>query len=163
MLNSTQTVTISSKELVLPGNGLLWRMSVDTYHALVDTGTFASDEDVELIHGYVVKKMPKNPRHAKANQWLVILLAQMKRIRPNPGVRYPVLKRLECYLFNLYCPKADELQQNPPPQSSLIDPTFSHRPDSQDRSTAVCTLATANASAKPGAPCLPSATDFKNS
>jgi Uma2 family endonuclease len=77
MLNSTQTAIIPPEELALPGNGLLWRMSVDTYHALVDAGTFASDEDVELIHGYVVKKMPKNPSHAKANQWLVMLIAQM--------------------------------------------------------------------------------------
>ena len=55
----------------------LWRMSVETYHALVAAGTFAPDNDVELIHGYVVKKMSKNPPHAKANQWLLIFLSQI--------------------------------------------------------------------------------------
>ena len=55
----------------------LWRMSVATYHELVAAGTFAPDNDVELIHGYVVKKMSKNPPHAKANQWLLILLSQI--------------------------------------------------------------------------------------
>ena len=73
----TQNITITPKELALPGNGLLWRMSVDTYHALVDAGTFAPDEDVELIHGYIVKKMSKNPLHAKANQWLLIFFSQL--------------------------------------------------------------------------------------
>lgn len=77
MTTTTQNVIVSPEELALLGDGLLWRMSVDTYHALVDAGTFAPDEDVELIHGYVVKKMSKNPFHAKANQWLLIFLSQL--------------------------------------------------------------------------------------
>jgi Uma2 family endonuclease len=77
MSTATQNVTISPKELSSLGEGLLWRMSVDTYHALVDAGTFGPDEDVELIHGYVVKKMSKNPLHAKANQWLLIFFSQL--------------------------------------------------------------------------------------
>jgi len=72
-----QNVTITPKEFSLPRNDLLWRMSVDTYHDLVDAGTFAPDEDVELIHGYVVKKMSKSPLHAKANQWLLIYFSQL--------------------------------------------------------------------------------------
>jgi Uma2 family endonuclease len=72
-----QNVTITPKEFSLPRNDLLWRMSVDTYHDLVDAGTFAPDEDVELIHGYVVKKKLKSPLHAKANQWLLIFFSQL--------------------------------------------------------------------------------------
>lgn len=63
--------------LSLSGDGTLWRMSVETYHNLIEKGAFGPDEDVELIHGYVVNKMPKNPIHAKVNQWLLIHFSQL--------------------------------------------------------------------------------------
>jgi Uma2 family endonuclease len=73
----TQKVPNSTPELALPGKDRLWRMSVETYHELVEAGTFGPEEDVELIHGYVVRKMPKNPLHAKANQWLLIYFSKL--------------------------------------------------------------------------------------
>ena len=71
----------SPKELALPGNGQLWRMSIETYHDLIDAGTFGPDEKIELIHGYIIKKMPKNPLHAKVNQWLLIYFSQLINIQ----------------------------------------------------------------------------------
>lgn len=77
MPTANNSVTITPEELSQAGNGSLWRMSLETYHELVNAGTFAPGEAVELIHGYVVEKMPKNPLHAKANQWLLIYFSKL--------------------------------------------------------------------------------------
>ena len=56
---------------------IFWRMSVETYHQLIETGAFHPEEKVELIHGLLIKKMPKKPAHAKATQKLMILLGML--------------------------------------------------------------------------------------
>ena len=55
----------------------LWRMSIDTYHQMIEMGAFSRDDEIELIHGYLVKKMPKNRRHAKITQILLALIGQL--------------------------------------------------------------------------------------
>ncbi|MEM7799143.1 MAG: Uma2 family endonuclease [Chloroflexota bacterium] len=55
----------------------LWRMSVETYHQLIASGAFNPDDDIELIHGYLVKKMPKNRRHALITQALLAIISQI--------------------------------------------------------------------------------------
>ncbi len=42
---------------------LLRRFTVDEYHRLLRDGYFAHDEGYELIDGFIVKKMPKDPIH----------------------------------------------------------------------------------------------------
>jgi len=42
----------------------LKRFSVDEYHALIDQGAFANDEDYELLEGWVVHKMGKKRAHS---------------------------------------------------------------------------------------------------
>jgi Uma2 family endonuclease len=41
----------------------LKRFTVDEYHAMIDAGVFAEDENFELLEGLIVRKMTKNPPH----------------------------------------------------------------------------------------------------
>jgi Uma2 family endonuclease len=42
---------------------LLRRFTVDEYHHMIRTGILAEDEPVELLDGWIVFKMPRNPPH----------------------------------------------------------------------------------------------------
>jgi hypothetical protein len=42
---------------------LLRQFTVDEYHQMIRTGILGEDEPVELIEGWIVKKMPRNPPH----------------------------------------------------------------------------------------------------
>jgi hypothetical protein len=39
------------------------RFSVDEYHRMIDLGILTDEDKVELLEGYVVLKMPRNPSH----------------------------------------------------------------------------------------------------
>jgi Uma2 family endonuclease len=41
----------------------IWRLSVDQYHAMVGAGILTDDDPVELLEGWLVPQMPKNPSH----------------------------------------------------------------------------------------------------
>ena len=81
MLTVSQTLSIPTKMMPLLGNQMLWRMKVEHYHKLIEEGAFLPHNDVELIHGVVIKKMSKNPPHSKANQRLLLLFIQLLSIR----------------------------------------------------------------------------------
>lgn len=42
---------------------LFRRLSVDQYHAMVESGILTEDDAVELLEGWLVAKMAKNPPH----------------------------------------------------------------------------------------------------
>jgi Uma2 family endonuclease len=44
----------------------LWRFSVDKYHELIESGVLDEDAPVELLEGWLVEKMSKNPPHTLA-------------------------------------------------------------------------------------------------
>ncbi|WP_250123023.1 hypothetical protein [Chroococcidiopsis sp. CCMEE 29] len=52
---------------------LIWRLSVEQYHAMIQAGILTDDDPVELLEGWLVFKMPKNPAH-RATTRLVELL-----------------------------------------------------------------------------------------
>ena len=54
----------------------IWRLRVDQYHAMIQAGILAEDDPVELLEGWLVTKMPKNPRHRVATQLTREALAQ---------------------------------------------------------------------------------------
>lgn len=39
------------------------RFSVGEYHRMIAAGILAEDEPIELLDGWIVTKIPKNPRH----------------------------------------------------------------------------------------------------
>jgi Uma2 family endonuclease len=42
------------------------RFTVDEYHRMIEWGFFAEDDGFELLEGYIVAKMPRNPLHDAA-------------------------------------------------------------------------------------------------
>lgn len=57
------------------------RISVDQYHLMVASGVFADNEAVELLEGWLMPKMPKNPPH---NLAMGLLCDALRAILP-PG------------------------------------------------------------------------------
>jgi Uma2 family endonuclease len=53
---------VSTLKQDLP-NELLWRMSIDKYHDMIRLGILTEDDPVELLEGWLVEKMPRNPIH----------------------------------------------------------------------------------------------------
>ena len=39
------------------------RFTVDEYHRMIETGVLGEDDDVELLEGWIVPKMPRSPTH----------------------------------------------------------------------------------------------------
>jgi Uma2 family endonuclease len=66
---SAISVAESSCTLPIPLESLK-RFTVEEYHALLEGGCIADDEDYELLEGFLVRKMGKKRRHSLATQWL---------------------------------------------------------------------------------------------
>lgn len=58
---------------------LLWPLSVEQYHAMIDADILTEDDPVELLGGYLVPKMPKKPPHRLATG---LLREALERILP---------------------------------------------------------------------------------
>jgi hypothetical protein len=65
----------------------LWlrRWSVAEYHRMIESGILGPDDRVELLEGWVVKKMPQKPPHAssvgRVNRWLGRILPSTWSLR----------------------------------------------------------------------------------
>lgn len=55
----------------------IYRLSVEQYHQMIATGLFADDEALELLEGWLVPKMSKNPPHTFYTDLLQQLLREM--------------------------------------------------------------------------------------
>lgn len=44
-------------------NDLILRLSIEQYHAMIQSGILTDDDSVELLEGWLIFKMPKNPPH----------------------------------------------------------------------------------------------------
>jgi Uma2 family endonuclease len=70
-----------------------YRMSVEKYEAMVESGVFTKDDRLELIEGYLVAKMTKGARHSTASErlWRAIncLLAAGWHVRIEKPVKIP--------------------------------------------------------------------------
>ena len=53
------------------------KFTVDEYHKLTEIGFFDEDDNVELLEGYLVHKMAKNPPHESTNDRLMRILIRM--------------------------------------------------------------------------------------
>jgi Uma2 family endonuclease len=55
--------------LAPPATSLAWpqaalrRFSVDEYHRMIETGVLGEDDNVELLEGWIISKMSRNPPH----------------------------------------------------------------------------------------------------
>jgi len=46
----------------------VWRLSVEQYHQIIRAGILTKDDPIELLEGWLIQKMPKNPRHRAATK-----------------------------------------------------------------------------------------------
>lgn len=60
-------------------NDYIWRLSVEQYHEMIRAGILTDDDPVELLEGWLVVKMPKNPPHRLATQ---LTRAALERLLP---------------------------------------------------------------------------------
>jgi len=72
MSTTTPTVPIAPPSPGLPATPVLLpivptlpvrRFTVDEYHRMIQAGILGEDDDVELLEGWIVPKMPRNPPH----------------------------------------------------------------------------------------------------
>jgi Uma2 family endonuclease len=54
-----------------------WPISVARYHKMIATGVLTPDDHVELLEGWILPKMPKNPAHVFAVETLIELLLRL--------------------------------------------------------------------------------------
>jgi hypothetical protein len=47
----------------VPPGELMFRLSVDQYHQMINSGTLSTDDPVELVEGILLYTMPKKPSH----------------------------------------------------------------------------------------------------
>jgi Uma2 family endonuclease len=64
------------KSLTVPADPI-WRLRVDQYQEMIRAGILTDDDPVELLEGWLVTKMPKNPRHTLATQLTYQALSQV--------------------------------------------------------------------------------------
>ncbi len=60
---SPSTLPSGDLRAAAPGASI-WRWRVDQYHAMIRAGILTEDDPVELLEGWLVTKMPKNPHHS---------------------------------------------------------------------------------------------------
>jgi Uma2 family endonuclease len=67
MSSTTQFEQPTVKPPAVPGEPIR-RLTVKQYHAMVQAGILTEDDTVELLEGWLVAKMPKNPSHSSATR-----------------------------------------------------------------------------------------------
>jgi Uma2 family endonuclease len=55
----------------------IWRLTVTQYHQMIEAGILTEDDPVELLEGWLVTKMPKNPPHSISTQLTRDVLAKI--------------------------------------------------------------------------------------
>lgn len=55
----------------------VWRLSLEQYHRMIQTGILTDDDPVEFLEGLLVTKTPKNPSHSLATHLTHNALAQV--------------------------------------------------------------------------------------
>jgi Uma2 family endonuclease len=53
----------------IPGE-YIWRLTLDQFHEMIRNGILTDSDPVELLEGWLVTKMPRNPPHRLANRRL---------------------------------------------------------------------------------------------
>lgn len=68
MIASTNRVPQPPNHTVAVPTDPIWRLSVAQYHDMIQSGILTEDDPVELLEGWLVIKLAKNPRHTLATQ-----------------------------------------------------------------------------------------------
>jgi Uma2 family endonuclease len=63
MSGAKRAVTLNTVQSAAVPTDLIWRLRVEQYHAMIRAGILTDDDPVELLDGWLVSKIPKNPPH----------------------------------------------------------------------------------------------------
>jgi Uma2 family endonuclease len=77
MTDAQLTLESGESVTVAPFYAPLYRMTVEQYHEMIAAGILTENDPVELLEGYLVTKMPTNPRHRFTTQTLREYLAKL--------------------------------------------------------------------------------------
>lgn len=77
MAVSTKAIPQTVASPLIPLPDFVWRLSVEQYHKMINTGILTEDDPVELLEGILVTKMPKNPPHSLVTQLVRDALARI--------------------------------------------------------------------------------------
>ena len=69
---ATPSIT-TSEQPVIVSTDVIWRFSVDQYHAMIQAGILTEDDPVELLEGWLVTKCPRTLDIVLSLNWPVIL------------------------------------------------------------------------------------------
>ena len=72
----------------LPGG--LFRLSVQDYHEMIEAGILTPEDKVELIDGYLVKKMPQNTPHSSTIMRITKILIRVLPADWNARIQLPI-------------------------------------------------------------------------
>jgi Uma2 family endonuclease len=67
---SVLVTSITSPPTIVPASEPLWRLTVTQYHQMIAAGILTSDDPVELLDGWLVQKMAKNPPHRVTTRFI---------------------------------------------------------------------------------------------
>ncbi len=76
MAVDTQLIEHSDHTAVVPTEPI-WRLRIGQYQQMVGTGILTDDDPVELLEGWLVTKMPKNPPQSITTQLIREAIAQL--------------------------------------------------------------------------------------
>jgi Uma2 family endonuclease len=65
---ATVVATEANSSPPFPAPDQIYRLTVSQFKQMITTGTLGEDDAVELLHGILVTKMPKNPAHRVATR-----------------------------------------------------------------------------------------------
>src|SRR5262245_39214068 len=66
-MSATTPLSVPEQSVVVPTD-VIWRFSVDQYHAMIRAGILTEDDPVELLEGWLITKMSKSPKHRVVTQ-----------------------------------------------------------------------------------------------
>lgn len=76
MVVQTRQTRHALPQVAVPADPI-WRLSVEQYHQMIRTGILTDDDPVELLEGWLVTQMPKNPPHRLSTQLIREVVASM--------------------------------------------------------------------------------------
>lgn len=76
MVVQTRRTSNTNWKVAVPSDPI-WRLSVEQYHQMIENGILTDDDPVELLEGWLVTKMPKNPSYRLSTQLTREFLARL--------------------------------------------------------------------------------------
>ena len=114
----------------------LWHMSVEKYHAMIDSGILGPDDRVELLEGILVEKVSKNPPHIYASGALLDALSALLPAGLHVRVQDPITvgrSEPEPDIAVVRGRRRDYLDRQPGPSDVLLVVEIAHSSLDRDR------------------------------